>query len=424
MRKARERVVLAYLKEFKVEDIYEQHINSFCIGKRKVSRSVLIPKYQYLIHVIITRCKWSDKGHCHLNARFYRDKIFHDHFNEMLLNLSYMGIIHIGTYSVGEYSTAISLMKWDLGYMTSYHKKIIKWSKIKPNVNKVDETPFTKKYMQSLSCLRLTREDDAMELIERTCHDKQSHCYQYRKACIKEFNPNELRIYKIDKQNRIYHFLTSLPKELKEFFNIKFELDIANSHPLLINYYLIKKYNISLKVIREGIYIYHYDVEVIHKSLIDNDIDVPYDVVKYLFNTMRGTFYDDFIGEFGDIERSEAKHKLFAHVFYSHLTDSHVTRFRKAFIEKYQNVWKVIHDLKRYTDDRLPHLMMSFESRLIRLVLEECWRRGYRVVNIHDALIVLHVEENMDVTVDELKSIIETVFHRSMLYPSVKVEMG
>ena len=68
--------------------------------------------------------------------------------------------------------------------------------------------------------------------------------------------------------------------------------------------------------------------------------------------------------------------------------------------------------------------MMSFESRLIRLVLEECWRRGYRVVNIHDALIVLQVEKNMDVTVDELKSIIETVYHRSMLYPSVKVEMG
>ena len=425
MRKPKEKIVLAYLKDYSFEDIYEHHINSFCIDKRKPSRMVLIPKYQYLIHIIITRCKWSDKGLCHLNAKFYRDKIFHDHYNDMLLNLSYMGIIHIGTYSIGHYSTAVSLMKWDFDYMTSYNQKIIGWSKKSPSyINKVEDTPFTRKYMESLSCLRLIEKDKALNLINETFSNKQSHRYQYRLTCINEFNHKDLRIFKIDEQNRIYHFLTSLPKELREFYNIKYELDIANSHPLLLNNFLIKHYNIPINVIREGIHIYHYDVEVIQKSLIYNNIDVPNDVIKYLMKTMQGTFYDDFIEDFGDIERSEVKHKLFANVFYSHVNETYVTKFRKAFIEKYPNVWSIIQSLKKDTDDKLPHMMMSVESQLFKSILQECWRRGYRVVNLHDALIVFDVDENKNVTIEELTSIIKDVYNRSMLFPTVKVEIG
>ena len=427
MRKAREKIVLACLKDYNIEDIYEHHVNSFCIGKRKASRASIIPKYQYLIHLIITKCKWSDKGECHLHTQFYRDSIFHDHYNEMLLNLSYMGLIHIGGYSVGKYSTTISLANWNIDYITSYNEDIIKWSKMKyknlRNIKKFEETPFIKKYTESLSCLRLVRKDEALSLIDRTITDKQTQKYHHYKTFIEDFNEDELRIYRIDEQNRIYHILTSLPKILREFYNIKYELDIGNSHPLLLNHFLIKYYNIDIKIIKGYLYNNHYDVDVIHKSLIDNNIDVPKDVIQYMFKTTQGRFYDDFIEEFGDIERSEVKHKVFSQVFYSHITETYVTKFRMAFIDKYPNVWKAIKGFKIESNDRFPHLMMRFESRLFKEILSICWEKGYRVINLHDALILFDVEDNKNVGEEDLKSIIKNVYRKYCLYPTVKTEI-
>lgn len=422
------KIIIAYLKDIPLETICERHILSFSDGKRKPSKTILMHKYQYLLHVIITRCKQSDEGHCHLNAQFYRDHIFHDHWNDMLLNLSYLGIINIGTYSVGKHSTTITLMKWNVGYMTSHNVKFIKWARVEADRRKmfeqVEVTPFTRKYMESLTCLRLTRKDDALVYIDETIADKQTHSYQYHRSCIDDFKESDIRIYKIDEQGRIYHHLTSLPRSLREFFNIKYELDISNSHPLLLNHYLVKYYSIPSNIIREAKAQYHYDVEVVSNILKHNEIDVPLDVLEYIIKTQRGTFYDDFVSEFGDMERSEVKKRVFAQVFYSHITDSYVSKFCKSFIRKYPNVWKVIRAMKVSTDDKLPHTMMKAESLLFRLILKECWSRGYRVVNLHDALVVFDVEANERVTVAELTAIIEQVYHRFGLFPSVKVELG
>ena len=165
-------------------------------------------------------------------------------------------------------------------------------------------------------------------------------------------------------------------------------------------------------------------MEKLSKLLKENDLDVPYDILDYIINTMRGKFYDDFIEEFGDMERSEVKKRVFSQVFYSHITDSYVSKFCKAFICKYPNVWKVINEMKKRTDDKLPLTMMKGESKLFGLILEECWNRGYKVVNLHDALIVFDVDENKDVTVSELTDIIENVYHRFKLFPTIKVEIG
>lgn len=427
MKKNTPKITIAYLKDIPLETICERHILSFSDGKRKPSKTILMHKYQYLLHIIITRCKQSDEGHCHLNAQFYRDHIFHDHWNDMLLNLSYLGIINIGTYSVGKHSTTITLMKWNVGYMTSHNVKFIKWARVEADRRKmfeqVEVTPFTRKYMESLTCLRLTRKDDALVYIDETIADKQTHSYQYHRSCIDDFKESDIRIYKIDEQGRIYHHLTSLPRSLREFFNIKYELDISNSHPLLLNHYLVKYYSIPSNIIREAKAQYHYDVEVVSNILKHNEIDVPLDVLEYIIKTQRGTFYDDFVSEFGDMERSEVKKRVFAQVFYSHITDSYVSKFCKAFIRKYPNVWKVIRVMKVSTDDKLPHTMMKAESLLFRLILKECWNRGYRVVNLHDALVVFEVEANECVTVAELTTIIEQVYHRFRLFPSVKVEL-
>lgn len=427
MKKNREKIIIAYLKDIPLETIYERHVLSFCDGQQP-SKTILMHKYQYMLHVIITRCKQSDEGHCYLNTQFYRDHIFHDHYNDMLLNLCYMGVIDIGGYVVGKHSTTITLLKWSIDYITSYNVKFIKWAKVEAERRKkfehVEATPFARKYLQSLTCLRLTRREDALVHIDETIKDKQTHSYQYHRGCIDDFNERDIRIYKIDEQGRIYHALTSLPRSLREYFNIKYELDISNSHPLLLNHYLLKYYHIPFKLIREANAQYHYDVECTCKLLKDNGIEVPKDIVEYIINTQRGTFYDDFVSVFGDMERGEVKKRVFAQVFYSHITDSYVSKFCKAFIRKYPNVWKVIRAMKVSTDDKLPHTMMKAESLLFRLILKECWSRGYRVVNLHDALVVFDVEANERVTVAELTAIIEQVYHRFGLFPSVKVELG
>lgn len=428
MKKDREKIIIAYLKDIPLESIYERHILSFCDGQRKPSKPTLMHKYQYLLHIIITRCRQSDKGLCSLNTAFYRDHIFHDHYHDMLLNLSYMGIINIGTYTVGKHSTTITLMKWNFDYMTSYNIKFIKWAKVEAERRKkfehVEATPFTRKYLESLTCLRLTRKEDALVHIDKTIKDKQTHSYQYHRGCIDDFNEGDIRIYRIDEQGRIYHALTSLPRSLRGYFNIKYELDISNSHPLLLNHYLLKYYHIPFKLIREANAQYHYDVEYTCKLLKNNDIEVPNDIVEYIINTQQGTFYDDFVSVFGDMERSEVKKRVFSQVFYSHITDRYVSKFCKAFIERYPNVWAVIRSMKLRTDDKLPLTMMRAESMLFRLILKECWSRGYRVVNLHDALVVFDVEANEHVTIEELTAIVEQVYHRFGLFPSVKVEIG
>ena len=428
MKKDREKIIIAYLKDIPLETIYERHALSFSDGQRKPSKSILMHKYQYLLHIIITRCRQSDEGHCHLNTQFYRDHIFHDHWNDMLLNLSFMGIIDIGSYVVGKHSTTITLMKWNIDYMTSYNVKFIKWAKVEADRRKmfeqVEVTPFTRKYMESLTCLRLTRKDDALVYIDEAIKDKETHSYQYHRSCIDDFKEGDIRIFKIDEQGRIYHHLTSLPRSLREFFNIKYELDISNSHPLLLNHYLIKYYSIPLDIIREANAHYHYDVEKLSKLLKTNKLDIPSDVLEYIIKTQLGVFYDDFVDEFGDMERSEVKKRVFSQVFYSHIMDRYVSKFCKAFIRKYPNVWKVIRSMKLVTDDKLPHTMMRAESMLFRLILNKCWDRGYKVVNLHDALVVFDVEINKRVTVYELTTIIEQVYHRFGLFPTVKVEIG
>ncbi len=424
---------LAYLKDVDIEYIIDMHIAySEFENKPKPSRGILKQKYQYMLHLIITRCKYHQDGLCYLNAQFYRDHIFNDHFSNMLSTLCRLAVINMGEYMPQKHSRTICLLDWNIGFRTVYNKKFLKWEqalkKWKPTP-KYEPNKFTDHYNDCLKCLRLTDKEGAQKYISDNLKDKSTHKYHYYNACVNEFNADKMGIYSIDEQGRIYHFLTSLPRELRDYYNIRFELDVANSHPLLTNYYLIKYYNINnnILLLLYNNSIYHYDGEYLGKLLKDNNIeidDIPIDVIEYIAKTQHGKFYDDFISEFGDIERSEVKKKVFSQVFYSHLDDPFVSKFCKAFQKMYPNVYKVIHKLKVETEDKLPHLMMKVESILFKPIVEECWRRRWKVVNLHDALIVFDVKENETVNVEELTSIIKAVYNKHNLYPTVKLEIG
>lgn len=55
-------------------------------------------------------------------------------------------------------------------------------------------------------------------------------------------------------------------------------------------------------------------------------------------------------------------------------------------------------------------------------ILEECYRRGRVVVNIHDALVVLNVKANETVTSSDAVRVIENVYNAHGLYPTISVE--
>ena len=428
------KITLAYLTDIDIEHVLDMHIAYNCDyeGKPKPSRAILKQKYQYMLHLIITRCKYHRDNICYLHAQFYRDHIFNDHFSDMLSTLCRLAIINIGSYEPKKHSRSICLLDWNIGYKTIYNKKFLKWEqalkKWKPTP-KYEHNKFTDYYNDCLSCLQLTNKKGAQKYISDNIKNKSEHRYHYYNACVNEFSADKIGIYNIDEQGRIYHFLTSLPRELREYYNIKYELDVANSHPLLLNYNLINYYNINNDILL-FLYnntIYHYDGEYLSKLLNDNNLEtnnIPIDVIEYIAKTQHGKFYDDFISEFGDIERSDVKKMVFGQVFYSHVDDVFVTKFCRAFKKKYPNVWKVIHKLKERTDDKLPHAMMKNESILFKPILIECWRRGWKVVNLHDALIVFDVKENEAIEVNELKAIIEDVYNKHHLYPTVKLEIG
>lgn len=427
--------VLAYLSNVDIDYIVDMHIAYHCDfeGKPKPQRAILKQKYQYMLHLIITKCKFDKDSICHLNAEFYRDHIFYDHFGDMVSTLSRLAIVSLGNYVPNEHSTEICLVDWNIGYRTATNKNFLKWmeaeKKRKPNKPKYERTKFTDYYNECLKCLQLKNKDGVLKYIDEKLTNKSEHRYHYHISCIEDFDIKNSGIYSIDEQGRIYHFLTSLPRELRQFYNIRFELDIANSHPLLLNNYLINYYNIDyrLLLIMYSNTIYHYDGENLSKLLKDNNIEfnnIPLDVLEYIAKTQHGKFYDDFISDFGNIERSEVKKKVFGQVFYSHLNDPFVSKFCKAFKQKYPNVWKIIHGMKIVTDDRLPHLMMSLESSLFKPIIIQCWRKGWKVVNLHDALIVFDVKENEAVEVKELRAIIEAEYKKHGLLPTVKLEIG
>ena len=168
----------------------------------------------------------------------------------------------------------------------------------------------------------------------------------------------------VDSNGRIYHYLTNLPKSLKKFFNIRWQLDIANSHPLLFSYFLIKEYNISKEIISflnslkyNDIIEYHNKGKQLRKLLKSNDIEtqdtnaLPNDVLQYVFVTMKGRFWDDFVEVFHTLDRGEVKATLFKEVFYSHSTTTRNREYAKQFAQIYPNVWHSIRMMKKASKD-------------------------------------------------------------------------
>lgn len=395
-------------------------------------KSILIHKYLFLLHLIISKCRDSKSNKIHLEYKILTD-ILGDCYGNMLYNLKELRIINMTTtYTIGVESRIISLINWEfdirvfknlkvISYIKKYEDKVSQFSK--EFAKEVENNPFLYKYNESLSYFELLNIEEAIEYINSKKYPTL-HSYHFHLTRIENFNKKNLKIISIDNNNRIYHYFTNLPKSLKQFFNIKYQLDISNSHPLLFSKYLINYYSINDYILNN---LYNIDIEFYHKVsqqlckyLNVRSVDVPNDVLRYLYSTSKGLFWDNFVEVFGNMDRSEVKATLFKEVFYSRGTTTRGKEYAKEFTHQYPNVWKVIRKMKK--GDRLPHLMMKFESRIFRQILTECYEHEFKAISIHDAIIVPNIEANVN-CLDKIKSIMEEVYARYGLKPNVSIDI-
>ena len=206
-------------------------------------KAILLPKYIYLIHTIIMRCR-ADK--CHFTKLSYKTmiEVLGKHYTDMLRTLEDMGIIGLTTaYEVGKYGRSILLRNWNIGFTVTKNKKVIEYAQkvaelvgdyIEDGIKKYGDNEFIKNYQDSLTLLQLTKKNEAIDYIrnKKYLSIKSKEFYLGK---IESFNYDDKMIHSIDDNNRIYHYMTNLPRDLKCFFNIKYQnkyccQNICNCH--------------------------------------------------------------------------------------------------------------------------------------------------------------------------------------------------
>lgn len=439
----------------------------------KKDMKLLEKKYSFFIHNLISRQLSSDenKDIAYLRAEWLRD-IFGRDYTIMINILKMDGIIKLEKeYIEGEQCNGYKIEnlkeKVRFSYKPYYYpykpfidrleKNIEEWQK---NAIKSIEKSLTpkvyEKYIKSLNKLKFNQKK-AQEYIDiHFKEDSYSKAYHLMiKDWYKEKNFQIKESKKKDnKDKRIYHILTSTPRELKYFLNIKYIVDIHNSHPILFNSIIYDKYNIhknkrydiSNKIIEINKIINKYNYNIYNNSIyksgchVNNSLNnkemnfiLPPDVLKYIYLTSTGQFWDkileDDYGKVGnyDLTRQDIKQLMFAYVFYSKEYPNK-RKFARLFEKQFPNVFRLVESFKdgiKKEKDRtvLSAKLRTLESRLFRKALKILFKRGYEVVSLHDAIVVLDTKANEKCTQEEVKSVLESVFRNEGLVCDCSVDI-
>lgn len=100
--------------------------------------------------------------------------------------------------------------------------------------------------------------------------------------------------------------------------------------------------------------------------------------------------------------------------------------FAKIFKKRFSNVYKVAEaqkkGLKRDERTVLSNRMMALESELFHEILTLLYNKRFRVLSIHDAIVVLDTPSNKRSTPELVQSIIHKVYRKNDLYPNVSTD--
>ena len=163
-------------------------------------------------------------------------------------------------------------------------------------------------------------------------------------------------------------------------------------------------------------------------------LEIPIDVLKYLYLVCSGKFWNVVIPQLKEekttntynIIRQDVKVIMFAQVFYGKSLTSRGKKYAKIFAQQFPNVYTVVLSFKRRLerDKRtvLTHKLMSLESQLFREALKRLFEKGYKVVSIHDAIVVLNVIENDNLTPEIVKEVLCDVYSEVGLVPDCSTD--
>ena len=443
-------------------------------------------KAMYLVHSIAYRQQTSRENNADgatLQASVLQSVIGEDEF-ELLKALTELGYIQKSSiYEIGktarryriigeiitEQSSNATIKKYIEKTRTILNDNVAK-RLASPNFKKEYGDTFAETYVRNLNKFKIADEAgfEKFAAARIKSNPNTEAYYDY----IREGFKDKLKIYSIDSNNRIYHILTSLKRELKQYVNIKFSTDCSNSHPLLFNYFIFISKNISitdsytissilsslsLQEISSNGSIIHYDIEKLRNILINHNIEkseitrLEDDELLYLWKTINGCFWDDILAQHqgDDLDRAEIKQKMFAEVFYSKTPKIAWKTFAKEFRSQYPHVYELIlrwkeplsHDdtkkilLRRHkavevmgrawmndATTALPNIMMDLESVIFRDILKALFSKRICAVHIHDAIVIPDVKSTAKVEASKVEEIMRDAYKRFGLHPSFKVE--
>ncbi|WP_303920866.1 hypothetical protein [Draconibacterium sediminis] len=444
-------------------DYIKEHYDSIRNTSNIIPRNKeLEEKYHYFIHMLIIRSFKNDEW-----TRYRADilkQIFGNDYSIMIKTLVSQGyILRSNHYQIGKYPYAISLLKKDSvrskkcydHSFEKYQKKrlailtrleLINDEEIstyigikKKNVN----ASFIRNYQVNLNKLKIINENDAREFINtnKSLSTYSKEYYHYSLSNIKK--KKKLKEPTPEKDNRFYHQLTNLPKELKSFINIKYQIDISNSHPLLFSYILINQFDISYDIIndlKQLFPILKNNIPSLHNDsyLLDNihysnvlkfakNTKIKKDIIQFLYVTVNGILWDSFmeLDVVKDRSRDQVKTELFKEVFYSFVSPDSNKEYAKMFKTVYPTVYKIIKEYrvkKKDSHNHLSHKLMKLESEIFIKILKKLFKKKIRAIHIHDAIVVLNVPENDSVKPEDINREILDVYRNYKLIPFSKIE--
>ena len=421
-------------------------------GKSKAipRKLILHEKYTFLIHKLIKRCRNNKEGDFTRFSTKVLQATLGAVYKDMLNTLVAMNIIRIANEYIPtiqarliEFNSNLSVtseMRYNVA-VDKYNKKMEQELK-KYEKEQLEEirsemgNELYDNFIKSLNLLHLTHETEAKDYLNR--HKFMSaKSKEYFSYILEEYKKKDFKILSVDRNLRIYSILTQSPRIFKNFTNIKFTCDIHNSHPLLFNKIIIDKYNIDNNILHilynniNNIDNSLYSVgKQLRKLLINNNIqeckieNIPNDIWEYIYKTSKGVFWDDFtdLNEFKRLLRSDIKVTLFREVFYSKTLTTKGKDFAKVFKKKYPSVYKLIKESKKNDRTFLANQMMRIESDIFRSILTKLYAKKFRVLTIHDAVIVLDVKANTKCNPKLVQSIIGKEYQRIGLFPNSSVD--
>ncbi|MBR2014792.1 MAG: hypothetical protein IJ998_05170 [Alistipes sp.] len=434
----------------------------------------------YLVHTIayrqVTNRDNSSDG-VTIRTKLLQDVIYEDYY-ELVKALEQLGYIKVSPYIVGKSSrrykiigniTSTESSDKTIGDYIDKAKKLLKEAVLErmvtPEFKALYGDKFAETYIKNLNKFKIKDKTGLDSYINEQIASTPSKESYYN--FIKESFKKDFKIYSIDDNNRIYHLLTSLERELKQFINIKYSIDCKNSHPVLFNYFIFNYKGIDIEtsyLISSILYSIdkslifsnnHYDIEKLCNILINNNIEKSIitkfapDELLYIYKTTKGLFWDDILKEHqGEgLDRAEIKEKMFAEVFYSKTKKLSWKVFAKEFKAQYPNVyhlieqWKeplkneilkgILLDKKRAVElgdmtlmqnqeTALPNFMMMMESEIFREVLKSLFRKRIKAVHIHDAIVLPQTRAVVDV--NKIEEVMRSAYKHFGLHPTFSID--